>query len=320
MVSRRLLALVAGLTFAVVAFADEGVVSRSAVVRKTASQTATALESLGKGDEVEVLDSTLKKGYRHVRTEDGTEGWVLAKFVHAAAPPEQLLPAAAATETTAATSISEGWDKPAPDSGSFKLDGKTCGPDGSGDKRDKGTNVRKNRVDIPTSYHEVTWKAVASLPYPAPAPKSRENFSAEQLAEVAKFEGAAVETVGYVVAIKPQASNTESCNCSWKGEKATDWHIALVEHPGDGEATSVVVEPTPRIKKDHPGWTKKNLSAWLNVDVPVRISGWLLFDPQHTNHLKKYRSTLWEIHPITKIEVWDTDSQAWMDLDKVGAP
>ena len=51
------------------------------------------------------------------------------------------------------------------------------------------------------------------------------------------------------------------------------------------------------------------------VDVPVRISGWLLFDPQHTNHLKKYRSTLWEIHPITKIEVWDTDTEKWVNLD-----
>ena len=43
----------------------------------------------------------------------------------------------------------------------------------------------------------------------------------------------------------------------------------------------------------------------------------LLFDPQHTNHLKKYRSTLWEIHPITKIEVWDTDTEKWVDLDDV---
>jgi hypothetical protein len=148
-------------------------------------------------------------------------------------------------------------------------------------------------------------------------PKSRETFTPEQLEAIARFEGVAVQTIGYVVAIKPQASNTESCNCSWKGEKATDWHIALVEHPGDGEKTSIVVEPTPRIKKNHPKWTKGNLSPWLNVDTPVRISGWLLFDPSHTNHLNKYRSTLWEIHPITKIEVWDIDGEKWVTLDDV---
>jgi hypothetical protein len=37
---------------------------------------------------------------------------------------------------------------------------------------------------------------------------------------------------------------------------------------------------------------------------PVRISGWLLLDPVHKGHLGVYRSTLWEIHPITKIEVF----------------
>ena len=45
--------------------------------------------------------------------------------------------------------VSENWEKPEPKSGTFTLDGKTCGKDGSGEKRDKGTNVRKNRTDIP---------------------------------------------------------------------------------------------------------------------------------------------------------------------------
>jgi hypothetical protein len=316
-VFKRLLVVLALCLGSFAALADEGVLSRIAVLRKAPAQDAAKIRSLEKGEEVEVLSAAPDNGFVRVRTEDGIEGWVLAKFVHPPPPAGTLLPEAAATEAAASTTISPDWKKPEPDAGTFKLEGKTCGLDGSGDKRDKGTNVRKNRVDIPASYHDVTWSAIATLAYPKPAPKSRENFTAEQLAEVAKFEGAAVETVGYVVAIKPQASNSESCNCGWHGEAATDWHIALVEHPGDGEASSVVVEPTPRVKKDHPGWTKKNLSPWLNVDIPVRISGWLLFDPQHTNHLKKYRSTLWEIHPITKIEVWDTDTEKWMDLDNV---
>jgi len=314
---KRLVVLLALCLCSFSAFADEGVLSRTAVLREEPAQNAPKIRSLLKGEEVEVLSATPENGFVRVRTEDGTEGWVLAKFVHPPPPAGALLPQAAATEAAASTTISPAWEKPDPPSGTFKLEGKTCGPDGGGDKRDKGTNVRKNRVDIPASYHDITWNAIAALEYPKPSPKSRENFTAEQLAAVAKFEGAAVETVGYVVAIKPQAGNKESCNCSWTGEQATDWHIALVEHPGDGEASSVVVEPTPRIKKGHPGWTKKNLMPWLNVDVPVRISGWLLFDPQHTNHLKKYRSTLWEIHPITKIEVWDTDTEKWVDLDKV---
>jgi len=46
----------------------------------------------------------------------------------------------------------------------------------------------------------------------------------------------------------------------------------------------------------------------------VRISGWLMLDPEHQDMINSgLRSTLWEIHPITKIEVWDNGS--WVDLD-----
>jgi hypothetical protein len=38
-----------------------------------------------------------------------------------------------------------------------------------------------------------------------------------------------------------------------------------------------------------------------------------MFDPEHAAHLGRYRSTLWEIHPITKIEVFK-DGQ-WVDVD-----
>jgi hypothetical protein len=40
-----------------------------------------------------------------------------------------------------------------------------------------------------------------------------------------------------------------------------------------------------------------------------------MFDPEHTNHLGKYRMTLWEIHPITRIEVFQNG--AWIELDQL---
>jgi hypothetical protein len=48
--------------------------------------------------------------------------------------------------------------------------------------------------------------------------------------------------------------------------------------------------------------------------APVRISGWLMFDPEHAAAFGKYRGTLWEIHPITKIEVLRNNN--WVDLDQ----
>jgi len=310
-----ILAVVA--TFAL--FAEDGVISRNARLRESPSMDAPLIRVLLPREEVEILDITPQNGFLHVETEDNLQGWVSSRLVRITAPAGETLPAAARTLATAATSISEAWEKPAPKTGTFTVDGKTCGPDGSGDKRDKGTNLLKNRTDIPTSYHLVTWRAIGELFYPTPSPKSRADFTAAQIEPIEKVEGAAVQMVGFVAAIKPQKSSSESCNCSMQGEKATDWHIAIVEHPGEGEATSIVVEPTPRIKKNHPKWTKANLEPWQDTDVPVRISGWLLFDPQHRNHLKRFRRTLWEIHPVTKIEVWDTDTETWVDMDKMTA-
>jgi len=56
----------------------------------------------------------------------------------------------------------------------------------------------------------------------------------------------------------------------------------------------------------------------------VRISGWLMFDPDHPSMILdptnpnisgKFRVTLWEVHPITKIEVWQNG--AWVDLESL---
>lgn len=40
-----------------------------------------------------------------------------------------------------------------------------------------------------------------------------------------------------------------------------------------------------------------------------------MLDPDHRNHLNKYRHTLWEIHPITKIEIYEGNE--WKDADQM---
>jgi hypothetical protein len=71
--------------------------------------------------------------------------------------------------------------------------------------------------------------------------------------------------------------------------------------------------PLPRVRQDHPKWTATNLSAWVNSNSPVRIRGWTLLDPEHGAQVGQFRSTLWEIHPITMIEV-STDG-LWVNVD-----
>jgi hypothetical protein len=213
-----------------------------------------------------------------------------------------------------ASSISGSWDKPTPNQTTFHGPDGICGP--TGDGGDTITNPRKNRTDIPQEYHPVTWRAVQSLPYPKRAPKSLTNWTQQQLAEIEPFQGIPVTVVGYLAAIKPQDHGSgESTNCHFVNPEEVDWHMALVEKSGDPEASSVVVETTPRVREFHPKWTVHALAPWLNSGVPVRISGWTMLDPEHTAHIGHFRSTLWEIHPITKIELFKDGR--WEDADNL---
>jgi len=214
---------------------------------------------------------------------------------------------------TTAPEVLPDWEKPVPPPTTFNSGGQTCGP--SGDGGDAATNLLKNRTDVPSSYHTVVFDAVATLTYPNPAPPHRQDWTAAQLAVIKPFEGAPITVEGYIVAIKPQTGGSgESTNCHWTQPSQVDWHIALTKNPGEGEKDAVVVETTPRVRQSHPKWTTTALGPWKNTDAPVRISGWLMLDPEHRNHLGRYRSTLWEIHPITKIEVFENGQ--WVDLDQ----
>jgi hypothetical protein len=306
---RAVLALLPLLAWGSIAAATEALVVRNVNLRADASTIQAPIRLLRPPDRVELISAEKSNDYYHVRTVEDEEGWVWSRNV-------RILPETGAgaipgmTVESVATDIAEGWDKPEPNHSTFTSDGATCGP--FGDDAGNLTNLRKNRTDMPGTYHDIRIAAIRDLSFPN-VPKDRGNWTAEQTAEIGNSEGVAIRVVGYLVAIKPQGGSGESTNCHWTKSAQTDWHIALVENPGDGEAESVVVETTPRIRRNHGKWTVSRLDDWLDSDNPVRISGWLMFDPEHRNHLNKYRHTLWEIHPITKIEVMKEDE--WVVLD-----
>jgi len=296
----------------------QAVVTRNVNLRPSPSTAGRSIRLLKPPDELELREDTATNRFYPVRTDEGEEGWVWSRNVRVASAPEQpvspsIAPRIAAAQAAIAASIDESWSKPDPSRSSFTSQGRHCGA--SGDGGDKETNLRKNRTDLPSSYHDVTFDAIAKLPYPV-GPKQREKWTAPQLAQLARFEGAALRVVGFLVALKPQTSGSgESTNCHWTASAEVDWHMALVGKVGEGEADAVVVETTPRLRRKHANWTPAALKPWVDGAAPIRVSGWLMFDPEHRNHLKKFRATLWEIHPITKLEVW-RDSQ-FVDLDSL---
>jgi len=299
-------------------FGTDAILKRNATLRSDPSTAKTPVAILSAGEDVELISTTLSHGYYNVRTAEGQTGWVYGRRLQiteenlAATTANIGTPSPVNTGSAAVSSeIPTNWEKPEPNQTQYEgVDG-TCGA--TGDGGDSKTNGRKNRTDAPASYQSVSWKAFQSLPYPK-APRSLADWTAPQLSIIQPYEGIPVSLVGFLDAVKVEKGGSgESTNCHFTNPEEVDWHMPLVEHSLDQEATSIVVETTPRVRGTHPKWTVANLSEWVKSDQPVRISGWALIDPEHRAHLGKYRSTLWEIHPITRIEVFKEEK--WLDLD-----
>jgi hypothetical protein len=296
-----------------ITMAQEATVIRNVNLRSDPSSANPPIRLLTPPEKLTLIEARATSGYYHVKTQDGVEGWAWSKNLQVVTPPgtTSTVPGAMTDGTmTTASAISPDWEKPDPVTSDFQeIDG-TCGPSGNG--ADVPTNLRKNRTDVPTNYHEVPFDSIATLTYPKPAPTQRIKWSSQQLAEIKPNEGVAVSLVGYIAAVKVEGK--ESTNCGWTKPSEVDWHIPLVGQAGQGEPMAIVVETTPRIRPSHPKWTVTTLTQYKDNQTPVRISGWLMFDPDHPNHLGKYRTTLWEIHPITKIEA--SVNGQWVDLDQ----
>lgn len=308
--------LLFSLLLATYCLGTDAILTHNATLRSDPSSTHPPILTLKAKVDVELLSTSATHGYYHVRTSEGQEGWIYGRSLQIVsdnvAPSSGTASSSASGSTTTSVNVSSGipndWDKPDPNHTQYEgVDG-TCGPNGDGG--DSATNLRKNRTDVPASYHQASWKALQSLPYPT-AGRSLDQWTPQQLAVIQPYEGIPVTVVGYLDAIKIEGA--ESTNCHFTNPEEVDWHMPLVEHSLDQEATSIVVETTPRVRQTHPKWTQGALAAWVKSDQPVRISGWALLDPEHRAHLGKYRSTLWEVHPITKIEVFENGQ--WVDLD-----
>lgn len=123
----------------------------------------------------------------------------------------------------------------------------------------------------------------------------------------------AVSIVGYVYDVK--VGGIETCNCKTKDKNLRDTHIELVSDPmNPAKSQRFIAEVTPRwreiMKKKGVNWSTsalrdKYLGRW------VKIEGWLFFDEEHLQQAQNtrpdgknnWRYTVWEIHPITNIEV-----------------
>lgn len=328
-----------GFLLLVVAFplhAQQAKVTRNVNLRADPSTDNPPIRLLTPPEQVQLLEPDKTSDYYHVKTASGEEGWVWSPNIRILEPTPTPSPGITATPTAEpvatptplgpATAVDPSWEKGTPEETTFTNGSHTCPPDGD-PAGDAETNHLKNRVDEPTAYHEVTFEAIANLPKPH-VKTTRKGWKATDRAiaatDITPYEGVALSVVGFIVTRVKVENGGEGTNCGLTLDPEVDWHIPLVAHAHDPEKLSIVVETTPRVRRKHPKWAVDALNDWVNGDAPVRISGWLMFDPDHPsmkfdpsqpNLPGKFRQTLWEIHPITKIEV--SKNNAWLDLDSL---
>jgi len=172
-----------------------------------------------------------------------------------------------------------------------------------GDAKDSTTqhlNVLKRRLTIPSASNVDSAVTMTKLTAPG------DDTSRWHANEAAVIEG-------YVADVKP--GGTESVNCHTKTTAYKDTHIELTLKPnGNDESTYVIVEVTPQMRRKVAGrgtdWSTATLRQQLRGRW-IRVTGWLLFDVEHTENAtntnpggrKIWRATVWEVHPITAIEV-----------------
>jgi hypothetical protein len=175
-------------------------------------------------------------------------------------------------------------------------------------------NTLKNREEPPASYKDMSFHAFLDWTDAVGAQGDPDNdISDATLAKVQPLIDQAVRVRGYLVGAKK--GSRESANCG--GSAGYDFHIWLSDEPGEDQdkisndelrgykATAIVVEPTPRWQAHNASWKLlKNYKQLIRDKTKVRISGWVFFDPEHPDEVEQTRATLWEIHPVTKIEVW----------------
>jgi hypothetical protein len=192
-------------------------------------------------------------------------------------------------------------------------------------------NSLKNRDITPKedSYiHTDLQRIMADLPQKIGNSSSRENWENEiWLKAAAKYEKNAVAIYGYLDSIHIQ--DVEECNCYLPVDK--DYHIWMGNkkngNVGNNWRHDMVVELSPRLKSKQKDWHDK-VEKIVHHRDSVRVSGWLMFDNEHYRNLLpvketytakdykyKTRITLWEVHPIHKIEVWKNGK--WKGIDEV---
>ncbi len=131
------------------------------------------------------------------------------------------------------------------------------------------------------------------------------------LVAIDEMERQAVSLKGYVVRVLPVPTKLA-------GHRRTDYSFQLHLRPAsagrcliEDSPRDIVTVVSPPFQAPRTGWELDRLRLLCERQDKVRISGWLLYDYLSRQGVGRWRASAWAIHPVTRIEVWNSTDQAW---------
>jgi hypothetical protein len=183
-----------------------------------------------------------------------------------------------------------------------------------GEGGDADLNLLKNRVDK-GAYVPVSLDSILALTWPKSAEQSlMSEWTPSGRAFISQYLGMPVVVEGYIDALREGVADPANCNRA--DEQNQLWRLSIIQEPKQRRSQAVIALSTPQTRLGHT-WSADFIRDFLiEGRVPVRVSGWLYFNPESAQEIGRTRATLWEITPLMQIEVFQDGR--WNPLDKYG--
>lgn len=190
----------------------------------------------------------------------------------------------------------------------------SCPPEGDGG--DSMANRQKNRALPPASVTDMEIdRFLQSFNPDLKLPAVRSQFSAEEQSAVESREQQGVALLGYLLLARQ--SGTDSAHCHDRKRRSLELWIgkfpeSTTARSKAARSGAVIATVTPAGQDAHLRWRLADLRKLARPGAKVRISGWAFYDAEHPEQLGRTRVSLWQIQPVTRIEVWRNG--AWQEF------
>ena len=164
-----------------------------------------------------------------------------------------------------------------------------------------------DRVAVPTHYAPLTFAEFFGLPA-LPG-----EYADSDWTTVRAYSQRGVSLEGYIAGLRRSPGDAIGL-LTWR---EGDLHVHLRETleprcaPEGNRSEQVVAAVTRAFQPPKTGWSYNALVGLCERQARVRVSGWLLHDFEHVRDVGDVRGSAWEIHPVTKLEVWDRERHSW---------